>query len=207
MIRLDHAIVCIARRPLCAPVSLALEPGQIGALVGPNGVGKTTLLRALMGQHPYAGSITLNGQDVRGLAAKDWPRTAVWVPQRADVAWNPNAKTVATLGFERLLGADDLETRCTIAFEALGITAKTRQALGTLSGGERQRVMLARALISPAPFIVLDEPCAALDDAAIARLHTALRAECDAGRTVLMTLHRAHDMPDIDHITTLTDAG
>lgn len=206
MIHLDHATVSIGKRPLCAPVSLTLEPGQIGALVGPNGGGKTTLLRALMGQHRYAGSITLMNHDVRTISAKDWPRTAVWVPQRADVAWNPNAKAVATLGFEQVLSPQDLETRCDMAFEALGIPTKTHQALSTLSGGERQRVMLARALISPAPIIILDEPCAALDDAAIARLQAALRAECGKGRTVLMTLHRAHDMPGIDQITALKAA-
>ncbi len=206
MIRFDTAGVAIAKRPLCAPVTLALKPGQMGALIGPNGVGKTTMLRALMGQHPFAGSITLNGQDVRAISPKDWPCTAVWVPQRADVAWNPVSRAVATLGFEHLFSPRDLRARSDAAFEALDITDKHDQAFATLSGGERQRVMLARALISNAPIIILDEPCAALDDAAIENLHRALRAACDAGRCVLMTLHRATDMPGLDAANVMSQA-
>ena len=87
--------------------------------------------------------------------------------------------------------------------ELLGLTSLLDCGVGVLSGGERQRSGLARALLSPAPILLLDEPTSQQDDASADRVVTALRAETGHGRTVLLTSHDHTLLDAADHLVRL----
>jgi ABC-type multidrug transport system fused ATPase/permease subunit len=146
-----------------ASLSLRIEPGAIAVLVGPTGVGKTTLLRTLLGLERAAGGEILFDGDVLGDApAGPDARPFVWVPQDAPLLADTLAANVS-------LGATNADPKA--ALEALGaghlVAALQGQRLGAggraVSGGERQWIALARAIATQQPVLLLDEPTSGLD--------------------------------------------
>jgi iron complex transport system ATP-binding protein len=136
--------------------SLRLERGRILAVLGANGVGKTTLINTLIGiLKPRSGSLTIGGQ-------------VGFVPQLFEVPFSYSALDIALMGRARhigLFGAPGRKDYETVRryFRLLDIEPLEPLAFNTLSGGERQLVMIAQALASECDLLVLDEPCAALD--------------------------------------------
>jgi len=169
--------------------SLAIEVGEIVAIVGANGCGKSTLLRALADvvHGPGAsGAVELDG---RRLTRADAARVRAFVPQRPDVAAEFTAREVVELGrFAR--GADDDAVARSLA--AVGLAARADRPMHVLSGGERQRVAVARALAqvdgAARPVLLLDEPFGGIDPAEVARIVTTLRSFASRGAVVL-SLH------------------
>jgi ABC-type Mn2+/Zn2+ transport system ATPase subunit len=168
-------------------MSFAAAPGDVVAVLGPNGGGKTTLFRALLGELPYRrGTVRLPGRPA-------------WVPQteRARLDFPVSALDVALMGaygrtrwFARL-GAADREAAET-ALARLGLADEAGTRFGALSGGQRQRVLIARALVQDAPLLLLDEPLSGVD-AVSARRIDALFAELRAeGRILLVATHDVH---------------
>jgi len=183
---------------------LTLAPGRAVALVGPSGGGKSSLAQLLVRfRDPDAGRVTLGGVDVRDLAQDDLRRTVLFVAQDAHV--------FTTTVRENLLLArrdatdDDLHE----ALQAVGLDDEVTldQLAGEdgarLSGGQRRRLIVARALVSDARVLILDEPAAHLDPEAVPRLHERLRAEADRGRAVLVIAHVLDGLGDYDEIHTL----
>lgn len=196
MISVDGLSVSLAGRRVVDNVAFRLGAGEFAALTGPNGAGKSSLVKAAAGViPPDAGEVRLGGDRLADLSLAGRARRAAWLPQARPVAWNLNAEDVAALGrfveapkaFGRLGGADRA------AVETAMVKADAAHLLGrayqALSGGEQARVHLARLLASPAPVLLLDEPCAALDISHQLALMETLAAEATAGRTVLVVLH------------------
>ena len=149
-------------------VSLTVREGERLGILGPNGGGKTTLLKLMLGElEPDLGAVRVFGR-----SAKDARRDGLvgWLPQRlgADLAWPLSVRQVVELGIAVRLGpltrlsAQD-RTRVDSALELVGMLDKQDRPIGALSGGQVQRVMIARAIAPRPRLLVLDEPTLGVD--------------------------------------------
>ncbi len=192
----DNLVVRLGGREVLAGVSCTLEPGWT-AVVGPNGAGKSTLLRVLAGLLPVSGgAVRLDGRALAGWPARERARRVAWLAQQADVTGELTVREIVQLGRLPHLGllatpgaADRAAVDAAMAATECGDWQHRR--LHELSGGERQRVLLARALATEAPVLLLDEPTTHLDaphQVALARLFRRLAAT----HTVVSVLH---DLP------------
>ena len=174
----------VAGADVLRDVSFALPAGSIAAVLGPNGGGKTTLFRALLGE------LALRRGEV------ELPGTVAYVPQtdRTRLDFPLSALDIALMGayartpaWRRLSRADRARAHTTL--ERMGLEDHARSRFGTLSGGQRQRVLIARALMQDAPVLLLDEPLTGVDATSgrrIEALFGELRAE---GRILLVSTH------------------
>lgn len=171
-------------------VNLRIERGQFWFLLGPNGEGKSTLLRSLMGLLPPLGG-ALNRDPEQACL-----ETTGFVPQRCD--FNPTLATTVRefvgLGLVGLkVTTRDFDDRLTWALERVGMSAHRRRDYAALSGGQRQRILLARALVRRPTLLILDEPTNGLDLNSEEALLSALqRLNMEDGLTILFV---THDLP------------
>jgi len=176
-------------------VSLAFEPGRITGLIGPNGAGKTTLLRAALGFLPASsGEVRLLDRPLREWSGDGRARTIAYLPQSAESHWPLKAHRLVALGrmphragFAPLPANDAALVREALA--RCDAAALADRRMDELSAGERARVLLARALATAAPILLVDEPAAHLDPAHQLQLMELLREEAARGTAVAVTLH------------------
>ena len=171
-------------RPVLRDVSFAAAPGQTVCVLGPNGGGKTTLFRALIGElEPLAGHVRLNGRPAYVAQTErtrlDFPVSAFDVALMGGLAhgrwWLPPRR------------ADRAAARG--ALERVGLAAEGDTPFGELSGGQRQRALLARALVQDAPVLLLDEPLAGVDPASAQQIDAVFAELSGEGRTLLVSSH------------------
>jgi ABC-type Mn2+/Zn2+ transport system ATPase subunit len=165
-------------------VSFAFEPGTIAAVLGPNGGGKTTLFRALLGDLPVRqGVVELDG-------------APAYVPQtdRTRLDFPVSALDVVLMGaygrtpaWRRIARADREAAR--VALDRVGLADRARRRFGSLSGGQRQRVLIARALVQDSPVLLLDEPLSGVDAASAARIEAVFEQLRDERRILLVATH------------------
>ncbi|MEU4176849.1 thiol reductant ABC exporter subunit CydD [Streptomyces sp. NPDC026589] len=210
--RLELADVTVRHEGRVEPsldaASLTVEPGETVALVGPSGVGKSTLLNVLLGfAVPDEGRVRVGGRDLGDLDLARWRSRIAWVPQRphlfADtIAENvrlarPDAGDEAVLAALRDAGAYDF-----VAALPDGMRTVLGEDGAGLSAGQRQRLALARAFLADRPLLLLDEPTASLDGESEAGIVDAVR-RLAAGRTVLLVVHRPALLAVADRVVTL----
>lgn len=181
---------CILNR-----VDTAIFAGQWTAIVGPNGAGKSTLLRALAGLQPLAqGQVQLLGQPLAQWPRKAQARQLAWLGQGESAPADLSSYDVAMLGrlpYQNWLAAPSAADHAAVA-QALQATQAwdwRDRPLGELSGGERQRVLLARALATQAPVLLMDEPLANLDPPHQSDWMATVRRHAAQGGTVVSVLH------------------
>jgi iron complex transport system ATP-binding protein len=177
-------------------VSFTVAPGEVVGIVGPNGSGKTTVLRAVTRVHrPRSGRVLLDGQDIYALPARQAALALAVVTQNGHVDFDVSVQELVLMGRHPHLrglrgeGPDDFRA-CRRALELTDTAGLGQRLVATLSGGERQRVELARALAQEPRLLVLDEPTAHLDIAyqlEVMELVAALNVR--EGMTVLMVIH------------------
>jgi len=155
--------------PALEAVDLALAAGELVAVVGPNGCGKTTLVRALLGLTPLsAGMVSLDGKPLSEWTRAQLAQSAALVPQREETPFSWRVEEMVGFGRYARLGALSPMTRedrraVAEALERCDVSSLTRRRVETLSGGEWQRVRIARALAQEPRLLLLDEPNASLD--------------------------------------------
>lgn len=168
--------------------------GRITALIGPNGGGKSTLLRALGGLGRYSGSLSLNGREVRNIPRRDFGRIIGFLPQNISIKTAFSVYEIISLGrlpfktpLEPLRKEDDeiiLESARMTEVEHLLFRNATE-----LSGGERQRVLFAMILAQQPDLFLLDEPTSALDPSHSLKIFTLLRELTYRGKSIVTAVH------------------
>ncbi|MEU9668722.1 thiol reductant ABC exporter subunit CydD [Streptomyces bobili] len=189
-------------------VSFTVAPGETVALVGPSGVGKSTLLNALLGfVRPAEGRVRVGGTDLTDIDLEQWRSRIAWVPQHPHLYAGTIAENVRLARPD----ADDVAVRRALvdagALEFVdALPAGAGTVLGEdgagLSAGQRQRLALARAFLADRPVLLLDEPTAALDGETEAEVVAAVR-RLAAGRTVLLVVHRPALLAVADRVVRL----
>jgi ABC-type Mn2+/Zn2+ transport system ATPase subunit len=188
----------VAGRDALRDVAFAAEPGTIVGVLGPNGGGKTTLFRALLGELPIRrGAVELAGRPA-------------YVPQtdRARLDFPVSAFDVVLMGayartpwFRRVARRDREAAHA--ALERVGLGDRAATTFGALSGGQRQRVLIARALLQQAAVLLLDEPLSGVDGVSAARIEAVFAELRDEGRTLLVATHDVRQAAEWDRVLCL----
>lgn len=182
-------------RPQVDALSLEVPAGGFLGIAGPNGAGKSTLLKLLAGLlRPRAGEVLLDGRSLASIPRRALACRAAWVGQAPALPFPVTVGELVTSGrfphtglFSPLTALDRQAVR--EAMEALGITGLEGKSVQALSGGERQLAVLARALATGAPVLLLDEPVAHLDPRHHADILRVLLQAHRAGKTILLSSH------------------
>ena len=186
--------------PVLTGVSFTAEAGSSVCVLGPNGGGKTTLFRALIGQlAPASGAFHVQGRPAhvaQGAHARlDFPVSALDVAVMGTLAgrwWLPARRR------------DREDARA--ALDRVGLAGVERSPYGALSGGQRQRVLIARALVQDARVLLLDEPLAGVDPASAETIHALFADLAAEGRTLMVSSHDVEGARDFDAVLCLNGA-
>jgi len=167
-IELTGVSVALGGRDVVREIDATVEKGDWVGLIGRNGAGKTTILRAVCGLVGYRGSVAVQGDEVSDLPRRELGRRIALVPQVPSTPVWMTVGEYVLLGRTPHLGALARESESdrvivTRALQRLDLLPYAERPLGTLSGGERQRAVVARALAQEASIVILDEPTTALD--------------------------------------------
>ena len=206
LVTFDHATLGYGRKIVLRDLSFTIDEGDFLGLVGPNGSGKTTVLRALLGTHPpLSGSV----QRADGLRFG-------YVPQRDQVDYDYPLTAVDVvlmgrydrIGLGRRPSADD-RARAMTALEQVGIPELAGQHLRDLSGGQRQRTLIARALVGEPNVLVLDEPTNGMDLVSTTQILGLVRDLHErSGLTVLMVSHALNEVANyVERIALVVSSG
>ena len=177
-----------------APTDLAIGPGQLVAVIGPNGGGKTSLLRAMAQTEDALGRVEIHGVDVDQAGETRRRGLLSFMPASREAAWPVAVSDYIALG----LGECD-EARVADLVAALELEILARRPIDRLSTGERARAMLGRALAAKPALLLLDEPLSNLDPYWVLRTIDILRSEIAAnGCSALVSVHDLSLLPRFD---------
>lgn len=181
--------------------SARIAPATITAIIGENGVGKSTLLAALAGDiKPQSGEIRINNHLLSEISIVELSKIRSLAQQSHNYWMAYTTQEILRLGH---IGIS--EKRFSYLIEKLGLNSYLNQSVTTLSGGQLQRIEIVRALLRELPLVLLDEPFASQDLQSIAAIKEVLIAERAAGRTIVLVTHtRREDLAWCDQIIELT---
>lgn len=174
--------------------TVAVEPGELVAVVGANGAGKSTLLRLLAGDlRPAEGEVLLGGRPLGSFRAAELARLRSVLPQQSRIEFSFTVRQVVEMGRSPHLSGRAAPASHAAAVEAAmraaDVAALAERAFPGLSGGEQARACLARVLAQETPVVLLDEPTAALDIRHQHQVLTVIRGLAAKGRAVLAVVH------------------
>ena len=168
---------------------LQIRAGELVALIGPNGGGKTSLLRALADVERTGGKVQVDGEDLHAAPPSRRPHLATFLPASRELVWPISARDVIALGLPR-----PDRKRLDELIQLLELGTLAGRPVDRLSTGERARVLFARALAPKPRLLLLDEPLSNLDPYWVLRFIDILRDVVGAGSSALVSLH------DIDRV-------
>lgn len=199
MLEIKNAVCGYRRRDraeiMINGLSMEIHPGEVMSILGPNGVGKTTLFRSVLGSLPLiSGRVLLDGRDMKEMKRTEVARRIAYVPQSHNPPFPFTALQIAVMGRTSHMGmfaspsAADYEK----AWEALtlmGAEYLAEKPYTEISGGERQLVMMARAIAQEADYLIMDEPAANLDYGNQVRALERIRQLAQSGHGIMFTTH------------------
>jgi iron complex transport system ATP-binding protein len=197
MLELDRVTVRYEGTVAVREVSVAAAPGEWLGLIGANGAGKSSLLRAVAHLVPYEGAVRIDGAPTARLSRRRLAQLVAYVPQHPELPAGMSVLDYTLLGRTPHIGYFGVESEadrrhCIDLLDQLRLSDLAARHLATLSGGELQRVVLARALAQEAPVLLLDEPTSALD---LGRRFDAMELVDELRRTRRLTVLSAmHDL-------------
>lgn len=183
-------------RQVLSDIHFQVQKGEFLSILGPNGVGKSTLFRCVLGLLPgYTGQILLNGLDAGKLSVREKAKQIAYIPQSSHAAFNYSVGDIVLMGTTSGLSlfhqpGKAQREKCQWALDKMGISHLERRCFHRLSGGERQLVMIARALAQDAPILMLDEPTASLDFGNQYLVLKQMRLLANEGYTIIQTTHQ-----------------
>ncbi len=191
----DHVSLDLGGQAVLETVDLAFAPASLHVLIGPNGAGKSSLMRILAQVlAPSKGRVLLDGQPLADRPARQRARLMAYLPQDRQAAWPMPVRELVMLG--RMPHGGTVEQATPMdwqaveqALERTGVSGLAHRCITQLSGGEKARVLLARALATQAPILLVDEPIAALDPHHQWLIMELLQQEAQAGCLVVAVLH------------------
>ena len=179
------------------PTDLKVAAGELVALVGPNGGGKTSLIRALARVEQASGTVVIAGEDIDAAPPARRRHLLSFLPASRDFAWPIAARDVIALGLDRP-PINDL-------IALLELEALADRPINQLSTGERARVLLARALVGKPHILLLDEPLSNLDPYWVLRLMVILETTAQSGQSVVVALHDLSLLPRFSRALLIAD--
>ncbi len=203
------------RTPIARGIDLAVEPGRVLCVLGPNGIGKTTLFRTLLGLMPaLGGAVFVDGDALGRLPRPELARRVAHVPQAHAAVFSFTVLDIVLMGRTAHMPPFSAPARrdreaATAALRTLGIANLAGALYTAISGGQRQLVLVARALAQDTRYVVMDEPTASLDfgnQILVLRTIRALAAEQGKG-VVLSTHDPDHALSVADRVAILGEGG
>lgn len=193
MLRVSDLHFTYNSHPLLAGIDFSLERGQLLAILGPNGVGKTTLLKCMNAMHrPSNGTVLVEGRDILTMHTATIARDIGYVSQRSEASRLKVFDAVLmgrTPHIRWRMGKNDLN-KVAAVIRSLGLTGLTMRSMDSLSGGELQKVCIARALVQEPSLLLLDEPTSALDlKNQVEIMHLIRRVVIEHRIAAVMTMH------------------
>ena len=188
--------------------------GQLIAVLGPNGVGKSTLFKCILGFYrDYGGEILFNGREVRTLSRRELASEVAYIPQSGEPVFNYTVEDTVLMGTTASLHAlrspgQQQKQAVEKALELLHIGHLRYRGIGQISGGERQLVLIARAMVQRARLIVMDEPTANLDFGNQYLVLRTIRELTEQGYSILMSTHNPdHALRFSTHVLAMKKDG
>ena len=201
-----HLSFSYGNREILHDLSFSIPDGCLVNVLGPNGVGKSTLFRCILGLSPhYSGTILVNGKDLRALSVRERAREISYIPQSHAPVYDYEVVDVVLMatGNDLKMLATPGEAQLQRAHEALariGIEHLAHRTYTQISGGEQQLVLIARALAQNAQTIIMDEPTSALDYGNTMRVLSCVRQLAREGLSIVQSTHNP------DHAFLYSDA-
>lgn len=195
MLRASNLAIGYQNRALGDNISLSISAGQSLCLLGPNGCGKTTLFKTLLGLiPPVSGSLQFAGADIATIDRPAFARRVAYVPQAQPATFPFKVTDMVLMGRASRVGAFATPSAsdraiCDAALRTLGIEHLAQRLFTEISGGERQMVLIARALAQEPVLIVMDEPTASLDFGNQARVLAQVRLLSRQGLAIVFSTH------------------
>lgn len=194
-IELKNVWVSLHQQEILQDISLSLLPKGMTMLLGRNGAGKTTLFRTILGQHqPSGGQVLLEGRSISSWSHKERSRKIAYIPQEKEMPIGCTVLEYVAMGqapytpFYKSYDREGLQMGKQ-ALEELGISSLLHRQMVALSGGEKKLVAIARTRVQKTPWMILDEPLAALDFTRQHEILQKLRQESRRGKGVLLSIH------------------
>ncbi len=182
-------------RQVLDDINVTAENGQLLSIVGPNGVGKSTLFYCILGiLNNYKGKIAIEGRDIKGLDIKEMAKLIAYVPQSHYPSFNFSVFDMVLMGTSIQVSSVSTPGKAQVelvysALERLGILHLKNRGYTKISGGERQLALIARALVQQTKVLILDEPTANLDFGNQVRVLTQIKSLAKEGYTIVQSTH------------------
>lgn len=195
IIEVKNLVVGINKKEIVHNISFNIPEGKITAIIGPNGCGKSTTLKAISRNLDYKGSVSFKGQDVKNFSRKNFARALAFLTQSPQAPTDLTVLDLVNMGrfpYHSFLGGTTPEDTCEVAWalEQTNMTGMKDRLLATLSGGERQRAWIAMALAQRPEVLFLDEPTTYLDIChQLEVMQLLIKLNRELGLTVVMVVH------------------
>lgn len=191
----DNLCFSYYQTPVLKNISLSLKEGELVSVVGPNGVGKTTLFKCLLGfLTPSSGNIYIQDKEIRSYTKKELSWEIAYIPQSYNPSFDFTVLDSVLMGCASKLGTFQIPSaeqkkKALSVLEKLGIKHLAGRGSTKISGGERQLMLLARALMQDANILIMDEPTASLDYGNSIMVMQNITHLCEKGYTVIFSTH------------------